>query len=259
MPTLQEEVDAQVRAGMCRRGTTPTGCLMDDGMEVACQTIRECAPSQHFEYSLPGVTPNVNIWTWGDGGWDWSGQTNQTPVFQPGIGIDQFSGAPNPYVNYDLIPYVPPPVYGSGTPPAYYRGPTSQPTTPGDRPGPIAPAYGLGLAQDGQALALALYGRSVVSQVEFCGIYQRLSGFACDFDAVISGSREFTEWLSELQRQQNARISPIGNRDLPAAGQLPVGSGSGSGAVGAGGLGALLSNPLILVIVLVVLVAVLKK
>lgn len=253
--TLNEEIDRQVAAGMCRRGETATGCLLDDGSEVACQTVRECAPSQHVEYALPGVSPNKNIWVWGVDGFTWSGRTEETPVFQPGVGVDSFSGAPNPFINYDLIAYIPPPTYGPGQPPVNYSGPT---TTPGGGAAtgasPFAPAYGLGLSQDLDTLSRSLYGGSVVSQAQFCVMYARLTGFACDFNNSVEGTKEVAAWLSQLQSEQNARVSVIGNRPLTGNSGAGGGTGGGSAAVPPpGGLDLAGMMPLLLIVIVLFL------
>lgn len=255
--TLQQEIDAQVKAGMCVRGETATGCLLADGSEAACQTIRECAPSQHFEYALPGSSPNLNIWTFKDGEWQWSGKTSTTPVTQPGIGRDPFDGgAAAPFVNYDLIPYVPPQTYGPSAAP--YTAGGSGATATGSAGTPIAPAYGLGLGQDLATMARQFYGRTAVTQAEFCSMYQRLTNFPCDFGATEAGSKETSAWLAQLQSEQNARVSVIGNRPLTGVGAgAGTGSGSGSGA-GAGAGAGFSMSPLILIVLIVVALKFLK-
>ena len=224
--TLQEEIDRQVKAGMCRRGETATGCLLADGSEAACQTIRECAPSQHFEYALPGVTPNVNIWTMDPvRGWVWSGATSTTPVTQPGMGIDPLTGQVGPVVNYGAI--LPPPT--NGLPVITQAPPVNRaPATDGSQAigTPVAPAYGQNLGENIQRYLMAAYGTYVVSQSQFCIAYQRFTGFACDFSASINGVKESREWLSMLQREQDDRVSVVSNRPTPGAG-----AGPGSGIV----------------------------
>lgn len=258
MPTLNEEIDAQVKAGMCVRGETPTGCLLRDGSEAACQTIRECSPSQHFEYALPGSTPNVNIWVYGEDGPRWSGSVETTPVFQPGIHIDPISGLPNPFVDYEQVYTLPSLPYGpGGTNPPNYTGPRGPGNGTGSTGGsPIAPAYGLGLGQDLDTLSRSLYGRTTVTQVEFCTMYQRLTGFACDFNASVSGSKEVAAWLAQLQSEQNARVSVVGNQTLPGY-TTPIGGGTqplkpGLLDPGTGGLFGL--SPIMIILIIAAIV-----
>ena len=207
---------------------------------------------------MPGATPNKNIFVWGENGFEWSGLASQTPQYTPGIGIDPFSGAPNPYVDYTLIPYVPPQTYGpgsNGTPPA------GQPTYTGDKSSggnPVAPSYSI---TDIAGAARSLYGRTAISQAEFCVLYQRLTNYPCDFDAAEAGVKEATDWLAQLQTQQNKRVSVIGNNPLPGSqGTIPpkTTTGGGAGAGSGSGSGSGNNNMMMMLLLVVVLVLFLR-
>ena len=224
MPTGEQVLAAQVANGSCVLGTTPGWCKMADGSEEGCNFIRECRPDLHFEYASGyggGRSPNVNIWAYQDlnaGGvpsFVWNGPA-PAPNFAPTFGTDPFSGGVMPLVDYAsyFTGTIPAPRVPSTAPSSFVpvNVQTAAPATPGGSSVPIAPAYTGGLRERMEQMARTLYGSTVITQNQFCILYQSASGFPCDFEAATPGSKEVSAWLSQLQQDQDRRVSVLGSR-----------------------------------------------
>lgn len=212
---LSTEIRNQIAAGQCQQGSCENCCLLRDGTEASCYTIRECSPSLHVEYALPGATPNTNIWVLGEGGFVWNGPAPQ-PSTPPVLTRDPFSGglsfAPDLSQLFNVT--LPPPVQGGGQ-----RGQAVIPPGAGaanaNAPGAggaIAASFAPGLLGQLQRYLQSTVATLNVSQPVFCRAYSLATGFPCDFAATDNEIRGVDVWLSRLQSDQDARIATLGGR-----------------------------------------------
>lgn len=243
---LSTEVRNQIAAGQCQQGSCETCCLLSDGSEASCYTIRECAPSQHLEYALPGATPNRNIWVLGDGALVWNGPS-PAPATRPSVVADPFNPG-GVMFNWNAAE-----IFNVGLPPVQVGAPprgqfvippanAAQAATQGGVGGPVAMSFAPGLRGSLEQYAMATKGSLDMTQAEFCRAYTLKTGFPCDFAQADNAVRPVADWLSRLQSDQDARVGqiggvfrgnggvlgsmPAGNR--PAIVRPPVQSGNGS-------------------------------
>lgn len=229
--TGQEIIDAQVSAGVCERGTCPNCCKLG-GIEANCDTIRECRPDLHFEYSQPESSPNINMWVWNGTKMVWNGPA-PVPTFAPTLGTDPFGGGYIPTVDYTQM-------YTGGFPTTPVSGGPRGGQTPvnqvsaltgsgadsaGASAGPsTAPAFTPGLETELANYFRSVYGSTAVTQQQFCRAYASKTGFPCDFIKADSSTRDVSAWMTMLRSDQDARVGVIG-----VAGQFGTGGTVGSG------------------------------
>lgn len=230
---LSTEVQNQITAGQCVRGSCENCCQLRDGTEASCYTIRECAPSLHFEYSLPGASPNVNIWSIGGTGGSqqlvWNGPA-PIPTTRPGLVADPFDPTRLTVgVDYRTAfnSTIPPTVVGGGARGTLLVPPDARAFDADGRGlgAPVAIAFSPGLRGQIERYVAGFYGTLMISQSVFCAAYTAVTGFPCLFGAPDrTGSvKSVGDWLDALRSDQDARLNNIG-----------VYRGNG-GVIGAGG------------------------
>lgn len=242
----------QIASGACQQGSSPGYCMMADGTEAGCNLIRECQPQLHFEYALPGVTPNINTWVYssqgaGDvGQFVWNGPgPAPNPSAVPGIARDPFD--PNyfaPAVDYLSMftasipaPTLPP---NASYPPTAGGGAT------------ITESYQLGLLDSLRAQAMTKYGRTTITLLEYCALpaFAAFTRKPCDVIPAQGGALEVADWLRKHQEAESSITSPVGNRpgdDYTGGGDTRTGT-IGGGSPAAPGMGGLMGLPALLII-----------
>lgn len=210
----------QVASGACRTGSIPGSCLTGDGIETTCNTNRSCQPQLHFEYALPGSTPNQDIFVLGANGYTYNGpgpapSPSAAPAILGMIDYNQFYGPGSSPSNITSpTPRVPSNAGSGGVPANIDRSVTRN----GSAAQAIVPAAQGGIAVRISDYLTSFYGGTAVSQVQFCQAYGAVSGYSCNFDSALAGIRESKDWLSMLIDDQGKRVSVLGNRSLPPGG-----------------------------------------
>lgn len=254
---------------------------MADGSEQPCNIIRECRPDLHFEYSLPGVSPNVNINVYdpsAEGGFIWSGPFAPPPAIgRPLITVD------GPAIDYDqnFIPYAIVPVQaqrgGPGTAsvsPLYAASRASETSGGGGGRGPgRVGVRGSGTPTDSLtansgyisanmlspvllADALrALIGNDMGTPDEWCYVYNQKTGLQCPAPedmGFVGASRtariSAEDWLGALRNfEQQVYTGPgFGNNGINTDGSFGASNFGGNGPAYApstgGGMAAALTG-----------------
>lgn len=224
----------QIASGACQKGTSPGTCMLADGTEAGCNLIRECQPQLHFEYALPGVTPNVNTWVWqslgaGDPGtFVWSGPgPAPNPSAAPGVARDPFD--PNYYA--PAVDYLS--MFTASLPPPTLPPANSYPPSAGGG-STISESFQLGLAELLRQQAQAMYGRTSVTQAEYCALpaFASFTRKPCAVMPYQGGAMDVSDWLILHQQSESALLSNVGNRPGVdySGGNVGGGDNSGSGS-----------------------------